>query len=225
MLIQLLQQHKPIFSPIVACANAKQAILLNLTKSNPNLQPWVLANVNNFTSYINNTLAAANSTIGYGGYAEDRVVYSVHKHFDTPTQARTIHLGMDVWSAAGTPVYAPLGGMVHSFAFNNNLGDYGATIILLHQINGVSFYTLYGHLTLASLQGLAEGQYITRGQQFAAFGLPHENGGWPPHLHFQIIKDMELKEGDYPGVCTKNDAEKYLNNCPDPAVFFENLIS
>ena len=43
-----------------------------------------------------------------------------------------------------------------------------------------------------------------------------ENGNWPPHLHFQIIEDMELKEGDYPGVCTSANREKYLANCPNP---------
>jgi murein DD-endopeptidase MepM/ murein hydrolase activator NlpD len=61
-----------------------------------------------------------------------------------------------------------------------------------------SFYTLYGHLRLADINSLKEGQYVSRGQQIAAFGEMHENGNWPPHLHFQIISDMELKKGDYP---------------------------
>ena len=34
-----------------------------------------------------------------------------------------------------------MGGMVHSFAFNDRHGDYGATLILSHQLDSVSFYT------------------------------------------------------------------------------------
>ncbi|MEP6913389.1 MAG: response regulator, partial [bacterium] len=42
------------------------------------------------------------------------------------------------------------------------------------------------------------------------------NGDWPPHLHFQIIEDMRVHEGDYPGVCSISERAKYLNNCPNP---------
>ena len=129
---------------------------------------------------------------------------------------RSLHLGVDIWGAAGTPVYAPMGGMVHSFAFNNNFGDYGATIILQHHIDMITFYTLYGHLSLTDLDPLRIGKYLTRGEVVGHFGTPNENGNWPPHLHFQIIDDMGIKQGDYPGVCSLNEAEKYLKNCPDP---------
>jgi len=42
------------------------------------------------------------------------------------------------------------------------------------------------------------------------------NGDYAPHLHFQIIIDMEEKTGDYPGVCSENKLEFYKNNCPNP---------
>lgn len=134
------------------------------------------------------------------------------------SEPRRLHLGIDVWGAAGTPVYAPMGGMIHSFAFNNHFGDYGATLILLHQLDGLPFYTLYGHLSLRDIDSISTGQYVNRGQEIAHFGLPHENGHWPPHLHFQLIMDMGLYEGDYPGVCRYSEREYYLNNCPDPDV-------
>jgi hypothetical protein len=47
------------------------------------------------------------------------------------------------------------------------------------------------------------------------FGQPKENGNWPPHLHFQVIKDIRIKDGDYPGVCATSEKKKYLTNCPD----------
>lgn len=96
---------------------------------------------------------------------------------------------------------APLDGIVHSFAFNNRFGDYGATIILSHLLNGVSFYTLYGHLSLNSIKNIQEGDRIEKGDVFGEFGIPSENGSWPPHLHFQIISNIGEWKGDYPGVC------------------------
>jgi murein DD-endopeptidase MepM/ murein hydrolase activator NlpD len=106
--------------------------------------------------------------------------------------------------------------MIHSFAYNDHFGDYGATIILQHQLDMINFYTLYGHLSLRDIERIRVGQFITRGENFAHFGPWEENGNWPPHLHFQVILDMGNLEGDYPGVCKLSESGKYLKNCPDP---------
>jgi hypothetical protein len=55
-----------------------------------------------------------------------------------------------------------------------------------------------------------------------------ENARWPPHLHFQIVIDMEIpiaigKKGDYPGVCKLSEKEKYLNNCLDPDLILQMM--
>ncbi len=136
-------------------------------------------------------------------------------------EPRRLHLGTDIWGLAGTPVHAPLGGMIHSFAFNDHYGDYGATLILLHQLDGFPFYTLYGHLSLRDIAHISTGQYVNRAQVIAHFGQPEENGHWPPHLHFQIIYEMGMYEGDYPGVCRYSEKERYLSNCPDPDVILQ----
>ena len=134
-----------------------------------------------------------------------------------------LHLGVDIWGPAKTPVYAPLEGIVHSFAFNDAFGDYGATLIVQHVISGFIFHTLYGHLSLASIQEKQEGQTITRGEWIAAFGEPAENGQWPPHLHFQIIIDMQGMKGDYPGVCRYSEREEFLANCPDADLILDMM--
>ena len=169
--------------------------------------------------------ASGGCRTGIGGDAGNRSVYGGSSTFDDAAggEPRRTHMGIDICGTAGTPVFAPLGGMVHSFAFNNAFADYGATIILLHQLDGLPFYTLYGHLSFNDIQNLQEGKYISRGQQFAHFGEPHENGEWPPHLHFQVIKDMQFKKGDYPGVCKNSEKEKYLNNCPDPDLILQMM--
>jgi peptidoglycan LD-endopeptidase LytH len=137
------------------------------------------------------------------------------------TEPRRLHLGVDIWGPAGTKVMAPLPGIVHSFAFNNNDSDYGATLILTHNLDGTGFHTLYGHISLNSIKNLYEGQRISKGEVIAEFGMRYENGNWPPHLHFQLIADMQDWKGDYPGVCRFSERQQWLDGCPDPNLILQ----
>lgn len=158
-------------------------------------------------------------TLRAGGYDEDRAIY------DGPVFAagageepRTIHLGIDLFAAAGTAVYAPLAGHVHSFQDNANPKDYGPTVILEHTVKvDLTFYTLYGHLSRESLIGLHAGQDVAAGAQLATLGAAEVNGGWPPHLHFQVILDMGSALGDFPGVFKQSERARWKLVCPDPA--------
>lgn len=187
-----------------------QLIKLDFTANNTELTDEIVNDTALFSDYINQKIKS--HTYGIGGYDEHRTVYSRSKVFDSAEEPRRLHLGIDIWGKAGTPVYAPLDGTVHSFAFNDQYGDYGATIILAHK----DFHSLYGHLSLRDLEGLYEGKPIKAGGLIAHFGEPQENGHWPPHLHFQLINDMNGMKGDYPGVCRFSERKKYLENCPDP---------
>lgn len=226
-LIEILQSNSHGYYPIVEFDALKDTlILMDFSASNSWLDHNILNDTRLFCAKVEAVLSSANALYGIGGYAELRAVYNQSKVFDAASpheEPRRLHLGIDIWGKAGTKVYAPLGGMVHSFAFNNHFGDYGATIILSHQLEGVTFYTLYGHLALEDLATLSVGQYINHGVAFAHFGIPEENGHWPPHLHFQIIADMECKEGDYPGVCKNSERNYYLKNCPDPDIILQMM--
>ena len=147
---------------------------------------------------------------------EHRTIYARSKLFDTADEPRRLHLGVDIWAEAGTPVYSPLAGHIHSFNDNKSFGDYGPTIILAHDLDGLTLYSLYGHLSRKSLLGVSIGQRIDKNQAIGAFGTCQENGEWPPHLHFQLMFDMEGMEGDYPGVCRFSEKDKYTKNIPDP---------
>jgi murein DD-endopeptidase MepM/ murein hydrolase activator NlpD len=219
-LISILKKHQAAFHPVVHFDAAKEKIcLLDFTENNKELDKNILAHTNRFIQHINDKLQQAGAKYGIGGYAEHRTVYSRSKVFDATSpgeEPRRLHLGIDIWGKPHTAVIAPLNGIVHSFAFNDNFGDYGATIILSHRLEEFSFYTLYGHLSLNSLKNLNGGERIEKGDVFAEFGIPMENGHWPPHLHFQIIIDLQGYEGDYPGVCKYSERKKYLANCPDP---------
>ncbi len=212
----LLQYHQSTFHPVVDFDPAQDRLLLmDFSLNNPALTDELITYTPHFSWYVEQQLQQNGCRYGIGGYNEDRVLYRRSSHF-SGAENRSIHLGTDIWGPAGTAVYAPLGGMVHSTGFNNAFGDYGATLILLHQLEGIPFHTLYGHLSLSDLAGLQPGRFVSRGECIGHFGTPEENGSWPPHLHFQVIDDIALKEGDYPGVCAPGERAYYLRNCPDP---------
>jgi murein DD-endopeptidase MepM/ murein hydrolase activator NlpD len=215
VLEQVLHKHQHEFHPVVKFNPEKEKLLhFDFTENNTRLSDGIIANTALFSDYVNQELKNSNSTYGIGGYKENRKLYRRSDMF-AGEEPRSIHLGVDVWGPAGTPVYAALGGMIHSIANNDNFGDYGATIVVLHQLDTIAFHTLYGHLSFADISNLSAGDYITRGGIIGHFGPPAENGNWPPHLHFQIINDMQENKGDYPGVCKLSEMDAYLANCPD----------
>jgi murein DD-endopeptidase MepM/ murein hydrolase activator NlpD len=155
--------------------------------------------------------------VRFGGYGEDRSLYTQALFAPEGDEPRTVHLGIDVFAPAGAAVYTPLSGRVHSSRINDNPGDYGPTIILEHTpIAGLTFHTLYGHLDRDSLKGLKPGTAFMAGEKIAELGTKRENGGWPPHLHFQIILEIGNAKGDYPGVCKRSERDHWLSICPDP---------
>jgi murein DD-endopeptidase MepM/ murein hydrolase activator NlpD len=207
--------------------NSVTDILLpfDFTATNTALSPQILTDTDLFSHWVAQELTNNKAKYGIGGYNEHRTIYSRSSHFDTKEEPRRLHLGTDIWGPVATPIYNFYEAKVHSFKFNDNFGDYGATIILQYQFNDLIFYALYGHLNLASLTNLKVGQLISAGKQFASFGVKEENGYWPPHLHFQLIFDMEGKVGDYPGVCQFSKRDSYLQNCPDPSLILSHTFN
>jgi murein DD-endopeptidase MepM/ murein hydrolase activator NlpD len=224
---EILERHRAEYHPVVPFDKGRDKLYaFDFTESNTELSPDEIADTERFAGWINRTLKLHQARYGIGGYGEHRTLYARSKHFDqapggTPAKSnneepRRLHLGVDIWGPVGTRVMAPLKGIVHSFAFNNNDSDYGATLILTHHLDDISFHTLYGHLSLNSIKNLSEGQFVAEGEVIAEFGMRFENGNWPPHLHFQLIADMQGWKGDYPGVCRFSERQQWLDNCPDP---------
>lgn len=201
-----------------------QLLAFDFTAANVELTDEILGNIDLFSAWIDEKLRLNHARYGIGGYNEHRTIYSRSAHFDTGEEPRRLHLGVDIWAPAGTPVYNFYDATVQSFANNNNYGDYGATIILAYNIAGYKFNALYGHLSLASLNNLEEGMQIKAETKFAELGNNDENGCWPPHLHFQLIENMQGLKGDYPGVCKFSERERYLANCPDPELILRSTF-
>lgn len=192
-------------------------VALDLSVTNSDLQNHTLETAQDYEVFIQNQLDKNNGKILFGGYIETRNLYKRSTVFKNPNvEERNIHIGLDLWINEQAPIHAALEGKIHSFQNNTALGDYGPTIILEHEINDFKFHTLYGHLCEASLDGKNIGDTIQKGEQIATLGLPPINGDYAPHLHFQIIMNMEGKIGDYPGVCNEKKLSFYKKNCPNP---------
>ncbi len=165
-----------------------------------------------------------NANFSIGRYCESRRLYAAANFGDEGhpcTEKRCIHLGIDIFCDAGTPVYAAFPGELIVNTVINLPLDYGGLLIIKHQTDqGIPFYTLYGHLKPESLK-LEIGQSIQAGQEIALLGAPHENGGWPPHLHLQIISDLLGLEESFPGVAYQSEIAVWRNLCPNPMLLFQ----
>ena len=169
--------------------------------------------------YVEQLLKDAKVKYAIGLYGEDRGCYQ-SGIFKSPgcNDNRSIHLGLDVFTAAQQTIYAPIAGKVLNFQYNAEKLDYGYTLILSHRIpkTGTLFYTLYGHLSHRTLDVVSKSDVIEAGQIIGYLGDHHENGGWSPHLHFQIITDMLSCEGDFYGACEPSMWPLWQQICPDP---------
>ena len=152
------------------------------------------------------------SPYGVGRYDERRVGMYTTALFEG---RRDVHMGVDLAAPVGTEVHAFADGEVHRFGYNPAPGDYGHTLVTRHDVRGVTVYALHGHLSARSLEGRFEGQPVVRGEVIAWLGDRHENGGWNPHLHFQLSL-VRPEVADLPGVVTVADREEALRRYPDP---------
>ena len=149
---------------------------------------------------------------GIGRYNEKRKQMYLAPQYEG---RRDIHMGIDFWCPPGEPVYAFYDGEIAYFADNDQKGNYGPTIVTRHRLDGVELFALYGHLTRASVDGIARGQPVSKGDRLGAVGTSDVNGGWAPHLHFQISMEDPGK-ADMPGVVADDDLEEALEKYPDP---------
>ena len=168
-------------------------------------------------------MEGAGAVVGIGRYGEARAIYTspLFGSGSPVDERRTIHLGIDLQVRPGSAVRAPLDAVVHALANNQAPLDYGPVVILRHTFSNLGdgprdFFTIYGHLTTETLTRLRAGQKIARGEKFAEVGTTAENGGWAPHLHFQIATDLLDYGTDFPGVARASERSLWTSLSPDP---------
>lgn len=216
LLFALLSKKK--LHPVIRFPKKRKLVWLDFSANNAALLKQDLVDTQRFNSFVFNQML--HHHIGVGGFTENRIIYHRSSHYQGE-EPRSVHLGTDIWIAAGTPVFTPLDGKVHSYKDNAGFGNYGPTIILQHQIGDVLFYTLYGHLSRRSLEGLSTGLQVKAGDKIAEVGNYPENGDWPPHLHFQVMMSMEGYAGDFPGVAAPTQLPHFMKICVNPNIILQ----
>jgi len=217
-----LQKNSHTFASVLdADVRTEPSIVLDLSISSPLLDSDLVKNTEPLlTSRLFGAMQSAGVKLAVGRYDESRLLYATPL-FATGAgltdERRMVHIGIDLFAAPGSPIYAPMAGTIHIFADNKSALDYGPVIILKHVTDdGTIFFTLYGHLSQESLNGLSVGKPVAKGERLATIGAADVNGGWTPHLHFQIITDLLDFGRDFPGVVRTSQREMWLSFSPDP---------
>jgi 4-aminobutyrate aminotransferase-like enzyme/Ser/Thr protein kinase RdoA (MazF antagonist) len=177
-------------------------------------------NARYLTPRIESNLIDSDAQVGIGRYNEARYL-NITPTFaagSNPTdEFRTIHLGIDLYVPTGTPIYAPLDGIVHTYADHHSPGGNGPVIVLAHIYDEQPlFFTLYGNLSRESLDRIKIGQRIKKGERLAAVEGSDTNGDWTAQIHFQIITDLLELGTDFPGAACPSQKNVWLSLCPDP---------
>jgi murein DD-endopeptidase MepM/ murein hydrolase activator NlpD len=165
---------------------------------------------------------ALKSPFGIGRYNEKRMGMYSSELFKAPEGTRNIHMGIDIGAPVGTSIFSFASGEIFLTGYNGAEGDYGYTLITKHSFAGVDLYALYGHLAKASVENKIPGQKINSGEIIAWVGNKHENGGWNPHLHFQLSYKRPEK-CDMPGVVAEENRAEALKIYPDPCLVLGKL--
>ncbi len=214
-----LHQHPRELGPLLSVAG--NLLALDLSVGSPLIEtPLEPDDLPAFSRKLFDRMHAAGARIGIGRYDEARLLYGgagYHGEGNQREVPRTVHIGLDFFCEPGTPVLAPLAGVVESVRDNGMERDYGPTVILRHEPpGGPVFHTLYGHLGREVLEALLPGTIVARGQQIGTIGDLEVNGGWPPHLHFQLIADLLDRVGEFPGVARSDQRAVWKSLSPDP---------
>jgi len=149
-----------------------------------------------------------------GRYDEPRPAMYTQALFSS---ARNLHVGVDLGGPVGTAVHAFVGGRILHRGYNAADGDYGHVIVTEHPgfLDGAPLFALHGHLSAASVARWSPGDVFARGDVLGWLGAHHENGGWPPHVHFQLAIDRP-ETHDLPGAVDPSEREDALRRYPDP---------
>jgi 4-aminobutyrate aminotransferase-like enzyme/Ser/Thr protein kinase RdoA (MazF antagonist) len=212
-----IESHSSRFSEVVrpAIETAAGPVLLDFSVSSQQFDPTSLTVPGLADQLIWDQIGAH---VGVGRWNEPRLAYAGPQYETTSGERRTIHVGVDLFRPAGTAVYAPLDGIVHSSCAHHELFDYGGCILLEHRPkDGPVFWTLYGHLSHKSVTKAEKGKAVAAGEPFAELGSFEENGGWVPHLHFQIVTNLLGLEATFPGVAAAGVRRVWHSLSPSPA--------
>jgi hypothetical protein len=95
-------------------------------------------------------------------------------------------------------------------------------VVTQHVVCGTSVWALHGHLNAESVAASPKGKHISAGEIVGWLGCKEENGGWHPHVHFQLSL-LEPETHDMPGVVSTVQHANALRTFPDPRLVLGQL--
>src|SRR5262249_45399669 len=160
--VEFLRSRTAFPSVLSVDPRTERSLVFDLSVSSPMLSAAESGNDEPvLTRHLFQLMREADARVAVGRYDEARLLYVAPAFALGPRptdEHRTIHIGLDLFAHAGTPVFAPLDGEIVAFQDNGMNQDYGPVIILRHRTDdGTEFFTLYGHLSRESLEGLSIG--------------------------------------------------------------------
>lgn len=219
-LVKWLKKNKRNFHPLLGERPKPENIkVFDLSVGSPDMGGInTRLSAHAMTAYIFNTLLSEGATLGVGCYRENRLHPPIKRTPGQQPLSSAQHLGIDLYTEARTPIYAPLDGTVVALCKKYFTHSQGPTVILKHITEGKDpvFYTLYAHISQHSLRNLTVGKKIKQGDLLGFVGYTLDNGSQPPHVHFQIIADLMGNEGAFPLYCPPHQQDVWTSICPDP---------
>lgn len=168
------------------------------------------------TARIRRSMGDAGVRVAVGRFDELRLSYDSLRG-DDASDPRVVHLGVDVFVEPGLMVHAPIAGIVHDSGTGKSPLGFGPTVVIRHETgDGTVFFTLYGHLDREAPIVCPPGRAVAPGAQLGRVGTPDVNGGWTPHLHFQVIMDLLGLGRRFPGMGRLTQRDAWRELCPNP---------
>ncbi len=166
--------------------------IFDFSSNNPKTLEYNTSDFDTFNQMVFDELKQSSLTWGIGKYLEERK-NMLRDYPNIIEEQRYYHLGLDIIVPFNTPMFTPLDAEVYTTGKETKIGNYGGFIMLKHEVNGVVFYSFYGHLKTPHLVHV--GDKISAGQEFARIGKESDSGGWFCHTHLQILTQDAVNAG------------------------------
>jgi len=193
--------------------------IFDFSSANPIVSQYDAADFERFQQLVFSELASTGKNWGVGRYLEERRLL-LTPYPQMQAEGRFFHVGLDIVVPQGWPLYAPLSCVVVEADFDTGLGNYGGYVKLRHELGGVIFYSLYGHLDTRHV--VKAGERLEAGQQLGNIGADQSSGGWFTHTHLQVITEAaEVAGRGLQGYVTAADLGEIEALFPSPYPLFK----
>lgn len=160
--------------PVVIIFLIIMIVMMVINASNENVPDVPLASVDGFS-------VPFNSDVKY------IVTSDFGMRIDPISHEQSLHSGIDLSAPAGTDIVASASGKVHRISLNkDSLGNY---VELEHVVDGVTYYTGYGHMSNDSIV-VQEGQEVKAKQKLGVIGMTGRATGI--HVHFSLMSPKPI---------------------------------